>query len=275
MRLGFTDLWGGLLKQPFAVLAYHRNDLRTLGTALSRMGVRVLVLSRVADLIPTLEKATPDLLVLDRQMAEHLSPVPNQKAHFALPAGALPVVMVAGANDPGKGTDFFFQSLRLPVDVRDLHHLLQENLKNCPRRDLRIRVKLPGILFHDGEGYFTDILSLGTGGAFIKTSMRHIGRGALIELGVPLLGLRKELELRSRVLYQVHPCQENNYQQGIGVSFIGPEGGIVRELEKYINYALLMEPAEGTAPLRSLTPWDRVSSHPSRPRQAVRLSLRQ
>jgi Tfp pilus assembly protein PilZ len=112
---------------------------------------------------------------------------------------------------------------------------------------LRISVHLPGIIFREAGCSFGDILSLGTGGAFIKTGCNNLRRDEPVDVIIPLMGMKKELEISSRVIYHISPTPENNYQQGVGISFSRPDPETVREIYEYISHSLLTGVSAETA----------------------------
>lgn len=207
------------MKQPFAALVCSSPDLQVLERVLPRMGLRAMTVSRPEALAPRSWGERPDLLLLDRETA---GACPRTLA-------ALPAVTVAGVHD-----------------LHALHRQLQQALKNFPHRDhLRSSVDIPGILAHAGETFIVRVLSLGTGGAFLSTSLQ-LEPGAVIEVGIPLLGRQRELELGARVCYRTSGGAGEESCYGVGVAFDTPSEEVCEALEEFVLGALLPEDGAGS-----------------------------
>jgi Tfp pilus assembly protein PilZ len=133
--------------------------------------------------------------------------------------------------------------LSVPVDIFALFAFIQSRVEQHPRRNLRLRLHLPGMYRTRGEDYLlAAVLSLSMNGLFCRSSMR-LAPGARISAVFPLLGHSKELEVEGTVLYAVDPTPQNNYLQGFGLGFtsLAPEQATL--LERFIEESFLSEVA--------------------------------
>jgi len=237
------------MQKPVILTSWQDPGLAQLEAVLQRWFFDVRQFSRPEQLLAALSKGGGDLLILDGRMAERLSAALGGSESADSPLADCPVLLLRD-DRPHAPLAFAHQTLPLPLDLTQLHEQMQKILQSCPRRHLRMQVQLPGVIFRRQGCSFGDILSLGTGGAFIKTGCKDIRKGEPIEVVVPLMGMKKELELSSEVVYQVSPTPENNYQQGVGVRFTAPVPEDIQTLRDYITRSLLEEihPDEGREP---------------------------
>lgn len=223
------------MEKPLIAIVHENDALAKMQAGLPSLGFRVHAFSTPSDFISSREKFSSDAIILDRRSAEAmtLSALPNSNTR--------PVIMVSEA-DNAKISDRIPENfIELPNDLLVLFRFLQENLTMFRRRHLRLNISLPGIYCH-GEGcHVAEIMSLGTGGAFIKTGWHHLERDDLIKIGIPLLGMSRELEIEGHVVYHIEPNEGNNYLQGVGIRFTRPETETVRIVEEYIRYFLQEE----------------------------------
>jgi len=182
-------------------------------------------------------EGAPDLIILDRP------PYPDSSAsRRGVPEPSslgCPVLILSEEKtlleNPPDDTD----RGGCPIDVIALHDLITRNLSGYPRKNLRMPAHLPCLFSVGLCTYFAEILSLGTGGGFIKTTCQNVRPGDSVDVWIPLLGMKVELEIRSHILYVIAPKQENNYLQGIGIGFISPSAEITRKLGVFLRHSLL------------------------------------
>jgi Tfp pilus assembly protein PilZ len=125
-------------------------------------------------------------------------------------------------------------------DPFTINALLQRFIPTYSRQHPRLGTRLPGLYTRStGSCQICEIINLSPGGAFIRTTETLPSYGEELRVNVPLIGLRKELELNSRVVSQIFPSDENNYAQGVGVSFLA-EGNspVFDELNNFVRYVL-------------------------------------
>lgn len=130
-------------------------------------------------------------------------------------------------------------------DPFTINALLQRFVPTYSRRHPRLETRLPGLYERTvGHSQICEILSLSPGGAFIRTTEALPLQGEELRVNVPLLGLRKEIELSSRVVSQILPNEVNNYAQGVGVSFVAEEDSpAFIELVNYVRHVLAHDEA--------------------------------
>lgn len=229
------------MKQPVVFTSWKDAELAQVASVLRRCCFQVQFFPRGENLLAALRKGGADLVIVDGAVAKSLAATAREKKSGGAPFAHCPLVVLRGGEPDDESCDLVHYSLPLPLDLAELHSLLQKLLKCCPRKHLRMTVRLPGVIFREQGCSFGDILSLGTGGAFIKTGCRDLGQNESLEVVIPLMGMKKELELPSRVLYRIVPSPENNYQQGVGVTFTHPDSDAVETLQQYITHSLLEE----------------------------------
>jgi Tfp pilus assembly protein PilZ len=215
-------------------------DLSHLWQVLEFLSFRVQVFSNVRQVISILDDVSPDLIILDGPLPEKISSsLRNIGVNFD---DARPPCLVL-KEDTFSG-DF-------PSDILAIHDRIVNKLVGQCRKHLRLPVQLPCVYFHKGTSFFGEIHSLGTGGAFVKTAWQQLREGEPLELGIPLIGMKKEIEVKSRILYLINPRQENNYLQGIGVKFIPQDPKVFQLLRDFLKYSLLNETIPGFSRLTS------------------------
>jgi Tfp pilus assembly protein PilZ len=190
--------------------------LSTLEVILKHWGYRVLVSSRVQQLSAFLEEISPDLLIMGSRLLSDQAAL-REAVERKAATGACPLI-VLGEQDAPNILKAPHENLNVPLDIFSLFELTQKYLEKYPRKNLRLAIKLPGMLCKGEACHLTEVLSLSTQGLFIKTSVR-MEQGDSLRVVFPLLGAKKELELDGQVLYCIQPHPENNYLQGIGLGF--------------------------------------------------------
>lgn len=229
------------MKQPVILTSWKDSELAQVASVLQRWCFQVQHFPHGENLLAELRKGGADLVVVDAAVAKSLAAMAREKKSGGAPFANCPLVVLREEEPQVEPCDLAHYSLPLPLELAQLHGLLQKLLKCCNRKHLRMTVKLPGVIYRKQGCSFGDILSLGTGGAFIKTGCRELCEDESLEVVIPLMGMKKEIELQSRVLYRIVPSPENNYQQGVGVTFTHPDSETVETLQQYINQSLLEE----------------------------------
>lgn len=215
------------------LLADDRLDLlATLEPILKHWGYRVLTATDVAQTNAFLTSSAPAMLLI----GSHLLSQPKLQQ----PESALPVLVLKHP-DAGPHETKQIQTLSVPVDIFALFALIQSHVEQTPRRNLRLRLHLPGMYRIKGEDYvLAEVLSLSMAGLFFRSPLK-LAEGDRIAAVFPLLGHGKELEVDGTVLYAVEPTPQNNYMQGFGLGFssLAPEQAPL--LERYIEESFLSQ----------------------------------
>ena len=208
--------------------------LATLEPILKHWGYRVLTASDIAQANVFLAESAPALLII----GSHLLAAPElEPANSSLPVLALDYPEARPAKLEPNAT------LGVPVDIFSLFTFIQSQIERHPRRNLRLRLHLPGMYSTRGEDFvLADVLSLSMNGLFFRSPLR-LACGTKVTAVFPLLGLGKELEVEGTVLYVTEPAPQNNYIQGFGLGFstLSPEQAIL--LERFIAESFLGEVA--------------------------------
>lgn len=215
----------------------HRESLlSTLEVILKHLGYRLLVSSQPDQLRAFLQESSPDLVVLGSELLEDDSALQEAILQKTIQASS-PLVFLGGP-PPAALAGLTHEVLDLPLDIFALFELIQKYLEEIPRKNLRLPVKLPGLLCREGACYLAEVLSLSTQGLFMKTGFL-MKKGELLSVVFPLMGMKRELEIKGRVLYFVHPGPENNYRQGVGVEFHHMEEKNLQLLQSFLETRFL------------------------------------
>lgn len=220
------------------ILAVHQQQhiLLSLEMVLTNWGYHVETATSVRQMNARLRKLKPQFLLLGNGLI-----TPEQLENLPLllrqtKANDIPIALLGEAKcDDNIPARFTF---RLPLNIFALYEALQQSLEPIPRQDVRVKVQLPGMV-RPGDKHFnlSEVLCLSTGGMFIRcgTSLPTATR---LEIILPLLGLKRELEISGEVIYQVTPSTENNYSQGVGIRFSNLSGDEKNLLENYLENRL-------------------------------------
>jgi len=138
-------------------------------------------------------------------------------------------------------------TLDVPVDIFELFSQIQSRIETPPRKNLRLRLRLPGMYRQGKAGYVVaELLSLSLGGLFFRSPLR-VKEGAKLNAIFPLLGHGKELEVTGTVLYLVDPSPHNNYTQGFGLGFSELTDEQQDHLRRYIEENFFEQLAASTS----------------------------
>lgn len=229
----FSSNWLVRLYQPEAESAKWRFLLRFLG-------IETVVLRDEKELEEVLVHGPKGLLIFDRSLLTDIFPRVEQLCMKWFEHGG----GIAVTGEVGIQTlPLSFLTNITDISERDpftINSLLQQFVPTYSRQHPRLATRLPGLYSRSSEkSKMCEIVNLSPGGAFIRTTEALPLSGELVEITVPLIGLRKEIELRGRVINLVLPTEQNNYLQGIGVRFVAEEDSIhITELNDYMRYVL-------------------------------------
>ena len=208
--------------------------LATLEPILKHWGYRVLTATDIDQANAFLTGSVPALLIIGNKLA-------RQPGLQQLPAG-LTVLNLEHPEAVAEKTDPKM-TLDVPVDIFALFALIQSQVEKHPRRNLRLRLNLPGMYRTKGEDFIlADVLSLSREGLFFRSPLR-LAAGDQISAVLPLLGHRKEIEVEGTVLYVIEPSPQNGYVQGFGLGFSSLSPQQLPLLERFIEESFLNEVA--------------------------------
>jgi hypothetical protein len=224
----------GMKKTRIAILK-DQNNLPGLVPLLSLVGLSGEVFSSPQNLLESVRQSPPDLVLKERDLVDDETSGDGIETLSEKISPFCPVLFVEEKEDRFLFVDLERNQVFQPFD---LFEYLQLHLQLYSRKKLRVAVKLPSVIFFGGRSEFTQISCLSTGGAFIKTGHPTPEKGEILEMTIPLLGHRAEIELCGRVAYNVLPSLENNYIQGVGICFEQPDGSSAKKIKDYL-YAYL------------------------------------
>jgi Tfp pilus assembly protein PilZ len=210
--------------------------LATVETILKHWGYRALASSRRDRLHALLLETTPDLLIMGESLLMNGNNSLREKV-FSMVAGGTPLLVLSASASP-PAIEVPHEYLPVPIDPFTLFERVQKHLEKYPRKNIRLPIKLPGMLCREETCHLAEVLSLSARGLFIKTGFR-LQPGDRFHIIFPLLGMKKEVELEGRVLYCVHPDPENNFLQGVGVEFTSLDEKTRKSLQAFIEGCFL------------------------------------
>lgn len=220
------------------ILAVHQQSqiLESLELVLSNWGYPIVKASSIQEMNARLRKSKPRFLLLENGLitAEQLESLPllsretkSRDLTIALLGESTSTVGISAHH-----------ILPMPLNIFALYEALQQSLEPVPRQDVRVKVRLPGMVRPSDKHYnLGEVLCLSTGGMFIRFGV-PLPTGTQLEIILPLLGMKCELEVKGEVIYQVSPCAENNYNQGVGICFSDTSPREKDLLERYLENRL-------------------------------------
>lgn len=216
--------------------------LSTLEVILRHMGYRVLVSSRPDQLKALLRETSPDLLIMGARLLNAGDGSLAEAVNHQLFEGSSALIVLREEQVESTLAEPH-ETLDVPLDLFSLFALVQKHLEEHPRRNLRLAIQLPALLCAGEKCHIADVLSLSIHGLLVKTGYRP-AKGDSLRVVFPLMGMKKELELGGRVLYQVEPTPGNNYFQGIGIEFTNLTEETCKQLEEFLEQRFLGDLAE-------------------------------
>lgn len=223
------------MKQILAV-HQHQNILNSLEMVLNNWGYHIETAKSTQEMNSRLKKLKPDFLIIENGLLQK-----DQLESFPLIARQIKsknvtVALLGDSNDSEPLQSNYL--LPVPLNVFALYEALQKSLEPVPRQDVRVKVRLPGMV-RPGNKHFNlgEVLCLSIGGMFIRCGV-PLPTGTRLEIILPLIGMKHELEIKGEVIYQVTPSAENNYNQGVGIRFSELSRAEQELLEKYLEKRL-------------------------------------
>jgi len=230
---------------PKQILALHsqKQFLDSLEMVMGNWGYPIETASSPQELNNRLRKIKPKLLLLEGGLLsdEQLGSLPLLSRQAK---SKETVIALLGPSPKEKGLTAAHYQLELPLNIFTLYEMVQKCFEAVPRQDVRIKLRLPGMV-RPGDRHFNlgEVLCLSAGGMFIRSGT-PIATGTQLEIILPLLGMKRELEITGEVIYQVVPTVENNYSQGIGIRFENVTDDARTLLEQYLEMRLVDDLSE-------------------------------
>lgn len=223
--------------------------LSTLEIILRHWGYRVIAASQETQLTDFLQEAPPDLVILGKDLLAKAGVPLLEALEKAVGQRGVPLLVLT--DESQAGTRLPHEVVKIPIDIFQMFTLAQKHLEMTPRRNLRLKVQLPGMFYSGDTPCLAEVLSLSVHGLFIKTGCRVESLDRLRVI-FPLLGMKTEVELEGRVIYRVLPGPENNYLQGVGIEFSDLPAETLRTLQDFIETRLLGDISETRSGARDL-----------------------
>jgi len=222
------------------LLADSRNELlTTLEVILKHWGYRVLASSSPNNILQSLQTSQPELLIVGENLLHSPLEQLNRALKYLISDPSTAVILLKdGAETEIPVADI--PRLEVPVDLFVLFENVQAYLEQHPRRNLRLTVDLPGMVCQGERSNLAEVISVSNHGLFIKTTFQ-LGAGDDLRVVLPLIGMKKELDLPGKVIYRMEPNALNNYRQGVGIEFTDLGEDEQRVLEDYLEKQFLTE----------------------------------
>ncbi len=226
------------------LLADDRADLQTqLGPILKHWGYEVAIASSAEQASAFLREGSPALVLIGAQF------LGDPRLQWPVP---VPPCIALQHPDAAEASPPAISSLTIPVDIFELYRQIQVQIEEPPRKNLRLRLRLPGMYSQGRAGYVVaELLSLSTGGLLFRSPLR-VKVGTRVNAIFPLLGHGKEVEVTGTVLYLVEPGPHNHYTQGFGLSFSDLTAEQEHNLRVYLEENFYEQLAAGTSGAKPL-----------------------
>jgi len=227
------------MPQPAIGLLKNNDDDHQLERILRRLGYRVFAYTRCHLMFSSLAGHGANLALIDRPLGEkEISLIKKYRSRETKNAAT---ILCCGTGQSPR-TPPGCSQLVDPLDIPALHRALQRHMTQYDRKKLRASIRLPALVCDRGEHLLGEVNVLGTGGAQLQSSTRPLRTGQNLEVVIPLLGQKKELEIPCRVVYAREPVAENNFHYQAGIQFLTHDDELVRDLEHYLSCHLLTAP---------------------------------
>jgi len=223
--------------------------ITTLEAILKHWGYRVIACANASTLTQLLREISPDLLLVGHDLLTTGGSELLEQITALTSAPSCPLIMIEGQTSGT--TSLPHEILELPLDLFALFSLVQPHLEKIPRRNLRLSVKLPGLLCRGESSLLAEVLSLSSHGLFVKSPLRA-EVGEKLHVVLPLMGMKQEVEIDGEVLYSIRPSVENNYLQGFGLGFSATDPDKLNALQSFIESKVLGEVSERYIDLEAL-----------------------
>jgi len=220
------------------ILAVHQQQpiLNSLQMVLNNWGYQIETAKSPQEMNARLKKHNPDFLIIENGLLSknQLENLPFVSRQMKAKNVAVALLGEAVDSEPLETT----YVLPMPLNIFALYEALQKSLEPVPRQDVRVKVRIPGMV-RPGDKHFNlgEVLCLSTGGMFIRCGI-PLPTGTEAEIILPLIGMKHELEIKGEVIYQVTPTAENNYNQGVGIRFSDLSMNEKQLLEDYLEKRL-------------------------------------
>ena len=223
--------------------------ITTLEAILKHWGYRVVACSKASTLTQLLREISPDLLLIGHDLLTTGGSELLEQITARTSSPNCPLIMIEGQTSGT--TSLPHEILELPLDLFTLFSLVQPHLEKIPRRNLRLSVKLPGLLCRGESSLLAEVLSLSSHGLFVKSPLRA-EVGEKLHVVLPLMGMKQEVEIDGEVLYSIRPGVENNYLQGFGLGFSATDPDKLKALQSFIESKVLGEVSDRYIDLEAL-----------------------
>lgn len=220
------------MRRNVVVVAVPKHERSAVEACLESLGFDVASYDRLDAAVTAVVRQKVGLLCCDAALLAAAPKATRTEIEQLAQSGTSALLLLGEMQGTHPGP---YELLPYGFDLIALHETLRRCLSEYSRRHMRLNTSLPGVFVRRQDSHFCEILNLSAGGAFIKTGTPVSADEETIRLHIPLLGMKRELEIDSQVVFRVSPNEHNNYQQGAGVSFRLQDPDASRHLEAFLD----------------------------------------
>lgn len=222
------------------VLLYEpsRSFAQYMKFVLTRLGYQVFHVDKSIMILKEIDKIMPELIIAETYIKE-LSGIDlckklrTDKTHASVPVVIISIDGTIETRQEAQKagcTDY----LSKPVSARAIHDLMERHLPYLyKRQNIRARMNIDAIISTGPVSENAKIFSIGEGGMY-ACAPKPLKVGTIIEIQLPLPGLKSPLELKGEVIY-TSEAEGAEYPRGMGIKFLGMDNNTVTLLQHYME----------------------------------------
>jgi CheY-like chemotaxis protein/Tfp pilus assembly protein PilZ len=205
---------------------------------LSRLGYQVIHVDDAGQILEVIGNIMPDLIIAETNIRDLSGIELCRRLKGDRKCSAIPVAIISvdGTKETHLEADAAgcVDYLTKPVTARAIHELIQRHLPyNHKRQHIRVRMQVDAVV---SDGTRSDIMrtaTVGEGGMYACTQ-HPLNIGTLIDISLPLPGLKNPLELTGEVIYAPGESP-TGFPRGMGIKFSGMDNNTVTLLRHYME----------------------------------------
>jgi two-component system, cell cycle response regulator len=205
---------------------------------LSRLGYQVIHVDDADQVLGEISNIMPDLIIAETNIRE-LSGIDlcrrlkGDKTFSAIPVA---IISVDGTKETHLEADAAgcVDYLTKPVTARAIHELMQRHLPyHHKRQHIRVRMHVDAVVSDGTRSDSMQTATVGEGGMYACTQ-HPLKIGTLVDISLPLPGLKSPLELKGEVIYTTEESG-SEFPRGMGIKFFGMDNNTVTLLRHYME----------------------------------------
>jgi len=205
---------------------------------LSRLDYQVFHIDNANEILSEIINIMPDLIIAETNIKE-LSGIElcrrlrGDKMFSSIPVA---IISIDGTKETRQDahTAGCIDYLTKPVTARAIHELMQRHLPyNQKRQNIRVRMQVNARISNGTRSDNMKTLSIGEGGMYACTQ-QPLKVGTILDISLPLPGLKSPLELKGEVIYTTE-VDASELPRGMGIKFFGMDNNTVTLLRHYME----------------------------------------